>query len=134
MVCSTAAVACNRLRHIPKGGIGGTKFEVFEALRARVVDKLPSTWASSRHAAIFDDDMAAPCAAAPYRYALPTSAVGSALWAISAVDILTLLFRRDRRGKRGVRRWRNGGLGRHRLSPRRKYARSYCRFNDPRVC
>ena len=43
-------------------------------------------------------------------------------------------FGRDRSGKRGVRWWWNGGLGRHRLSPRRKYARSYCRFNDPRVC
>jgi hypothetical protein len=119
---------------IPKGGIGGIKSEVFEALRARVVEKLPSAWASSRQAATVDEDMATPCAAAPYRYALPTSAVGSALWVISEVDILTLLFGRDRSGKRGVRQWRNGGLGRHRLSPRREYARSYCRFNDPPVC
>jgi hypothetical protein len=119
---------------IPKGGIGGINSEVFEALRAQVVEKLTSAWASWRHAATFDEDGTAPCGAAPYRYALPTSAVGSALWAISEGDILTLLFGRDRSGKRGVRRLRNGSLGRHRLSPRRKYARSYCRFNDPRVC
>jgi hypothetical protein len=55
-------------------------------------------WASSRHAATFDEDITAPCAAAPYRYALPTSAVGSALWVISEVDFLTLLFRRERSG------------------------------------
>jgi hypothetical protein len=31
---------------IPKGGIGGTNSEVFEALRAQVVEKLTSAWAS----------------------------------------------------------------------------------------
>jgi hypothetical protein len=61
---------------IPKGGIGGIKSEVF-TLRARVVERSPSAWASPRHAVTVDKDMAAPCAAAPYRYALPTSAVVS---------------------------------------------------------
>ena len=49
---------------IPKGGIGRINSEVFEASRAQVIEKLPSAWASSRHAATFDEDRAAPCGAA----------------------------------------------------------------------
>ena len=93
---------------IPKGGIGGVKSEVFEALRARAVEKFAlgtqrlSTRISRRRRPV-------PLCAA-------NLGVGSALWVISEIDILTLLFGRDRR-KRGMRGWWNGGLGHHGLRP-----------------